>query len=517
VEGMFRPGTLFSGYDEFNIVPDTNIIIWFYVITPNTEHELIEDVIRDYQQRLSFVISKTDSSQTKILLTLSKRIVHNNFVDSDQTIIYSIEDYNKSLMSLSNAHPNIYVFNIDEFLTDLSLYDIIDWKFYYMAKMYFAPKHNISFRKWFDGKMNTINYVRKKCLVLDLDNTLWGGVLGEEGIGGVKLGGDYPGNAFKDFQQNIKESINKGVIVAICSKNNENDVKEMISRHPEMVLNEKDFLLIKSNWTDKAQNIVDIANELNIGLDSFVFIDDNPRERERVKSELPMIEVPEFPSEPYMLYDFFKMVYSQYFQIYKLTTEDKRKKDQYFENFKREKLKVTLSSMDDYISALDIELSFFKNMNLSRVSQMTQKTNQFNLTTRRYTESDLNRFVEQSDEVYSIGVKDKFGDSGITGAAIITIDKANQVATIDSFLVSCRILGRGIENVFLNLVLNSLYMQGLRNINACYLKTKKNEQTVNFYENNGFTIEEKTENSKSYKLTVNGVIEINKSYRIIKI
>ncbi len=514
IENLFNQNTQFSGYDEFNKIPADKIIVWFYVLSPNIKYSLICNALTDYTQRLNYVLSKVGAYQTKILFTISKRRFHTIYVDSDNKVQNSIEIYNKSLIELADSVQNTFVFDIDNFLDNYPINEIIDWKYYYMAKMFFSPQLSLPFKAWFNSKLSTISHVRKKCLILDLDNTLWGGILGEEGIDGIKLGGDYPGNAFKDFQQNIRETLDKGVILAICSKNNESDVNEMFETHPEILLKKDDFLIIKANWTDKAQNIIEIAKEINIGLDSLVFVDDNPRERERVKSELPMVEVPEFPEEPYWLYDFFKQVYSQYFQTYKLTNEDVRKKDQYIENFKREQLKVTLGSLDDYIKELDIELSFYTNKNLTRVSQMTQKTNQFNLTTKRYTEAEIYELVKQNALVFSVGVKDKFGDSGITGAAIVTFE-SEKVAFIDSFLLSCRILGKDIENIFLDLIKNELNKIGVSRLNANYIKTKKNGQTEDFFERNGFTLEDVTEFTKKYHFMIKKIKEINMNYKIV--
>lgn len=175
----------------------------------------------------------------------------------------------------------------------------------------------------------------KKCLVLDLDNTLWGGVLGEDGVEGIQLGNIYPGLAFYDFQKGLLELYKSGVILAVCSKNNESDVLECWTKHPSILINKKHLSSYRINWVDKPTNIRAIADELNIGLDSIVFIDDNPVERERVKFELPMVSVPDFPEQPYLLPDFLKSVHFQYFQIYQLTDEDQKKTEQYKTNVKR--------------------------------------------------------------------------------------------------------------------------------------------------------------------------------------
>jgi len=308
---------------------------------------------------------------------------------------------------------------------------------------------------------------------------------------------------------------NAGVMLAVCSKNNIEDVQEMWAKHPENILTENDFVCIKSNWDDKAKNISEIAQELNIGLDSFVFIDDNPRERERVKLELPMIEVPEFPDQPFELFDFFTKIYSNFFQIHRLTKEDSKKTKQYKENTLRNQLKTSIGSIEEYIKNLNIELSIFENSNVSRVAQMTQKTNQFNLTTKRYSEAEINDYIENGHFIYSLGVKDKFGDNGITGAAIVLVNKENKCADIDSYLLSCRILGKNIENVFLKYILNHLYDQGITTIKSKYISTKKNSQTISFYNDNGFEIVDESKGEISYICALKTKFKIDNKFRIV--
>ena len=517
VEGLFNPEVMYSGYDEFTFIPNNKFLIWLYFIPIGTETNKIRELVDDYINRIEFVVNQMSDSQTLFIFTLSTRFVQFKFENANHSLEDASEFYRKEISKLSERHRRVKNINIDDFFNRFSTSDLIDWKFYYMSKMIVKPQIALQFKKWFHKKLDAINYKRKKCLVLDLDNTLWGGVLGEDGIDGVKLGGDYPGNAFRDFQANIKMAANAGVMLAVCSKNNIEDVKEMWAKHPENILTENDFVCIKSNWDDKAKNIAEIAKELNIGLDSFVFIDDNPRERERVKTELPLVEVPEFPDQPFELFDFFTKIYSNFFQIHKLTNEDSKKTKQYKENTLRNQLKKSISSIDEYIKNLNIELSIFINSNVSRVAQMTQKTNQFNLTTKRSSEAEINDFIENGYFIYSLGVKDKFGDNGITGAAIVLVDRQNKCAEIDSYLLSCRILGKNIENIFLKYILNHLHDEGIINVTANYYSTKKNIQTISFYNDNGFEIVKESKVEKSYICSLNKMQEIDEKFKIVNL
>ena len=337
--------------------------------------------------------------------------------------------------------------------------------------------------------------------MLDLDNTLWGGVLGEDGVDGIQIGNTYPGNAFLFFQQAILELKKQGVLLTVCSKNNEDDVFDLWNKHSDILLKKKDFVICKINWNDKAANILEISKELNIGLDSIVFVDDNPTERELVKKSLPELTVPDFPQEPYLLPQFYNEILTDFFSVHSLTEEDLNKSTQYIDNFSRKKFKNNFNDINKFISELEIVLSIeeVNDSNISRFAQMTQKTNQFNLTTKRYTDSDINSFRENS-LIYGLRVKDKFGDNGITALAIISIEDNN--AYIDSFLLSCRILGKRIEFEFMKYILLKLKKMGLKKVYAKYIKTNKNIQTINFYDKLDFKISLSSNELKEYFLNL---------------
>jgi FkbH-like protein len=373
------------------------------------------------------------------------------------------------------------------------------------------PRLAIPFQQWFENQIRTIELKRKKCLVLDLDNTLWGGILGEDGMSGIALGGDYPGKAYKMFQQQILDLSRQGIILAICSKNNLEDVRQLWMTHPDVVLKEEHFALLRINWNNKADNIREIAQELNIGLDSLVFIDDNPAEREIVKNYLPEVTVPDFPGQPYQLPLFFKELAAQYFSIYALTEEDKQKTEQYKANTQRSNEQRSFTNLEEYICNLKIELKIAEvnNLTLTRAAQMTQKTNQFNLTTHRYTDADLSEMLQNKHKIFTLSVSDKFGDSGITGLCIVQI--VDRDAYIDSLLLSCRILGKNIENAFLSFILKILQSKGIKKIAADYIPSAKNAQVIDFYEKNGFTVEKEDENRVKHYTTQLSEMEIKLS------
>ncbi|MBM4223160.1 MAG: hypothetical protein FJ161_05140, partial [Gammaproteobacteria bacterium] len=295
--------------------------------------------------------------------------------------------------------------------------------------------------------------------------------------------------------------------------NNESDVLEYWEKHPAQVLKQNHIAAYRINWQDKATNIRELAEELNIGLDSMVFIDDNPAERERVKQELPMVSVPDFPTQPYLLPQFLKEIYQEYFQIYQLTAEDRKKTDQYIANAERKVFSQTFKNADEYLASLSMQLKVYigDEYSIPRIAQMTQKTNQFNLTTPRLTEQDVWNYVNSGAIVNCLGVRDRFGDNGITVASIISIQDSK--ASIEAFLLSCRILGRDIEKAYLFYLINELQTRGVKIVNAHYIPTAKNKQTENFYENCGFRCISDEKDKKRYQLEPKSKIVIKPYYK----
>ena len=260
---------------------------------------------------------------------------------------------------------------------------------------------------------------------------------------------------------------------------------------------------------------MELADELNIGLDSMVFIDDNPTEREWVRQMLPMVEVPDFPHKPYNLIPFYVNVVSQYFRIYSVTEEDSHKAEQYRANALRDTEKSKFDNYDDYLRSLDIKIDIASanDFNIQRIAQMTQKTNQFNLTTRRYTEVDIQKMLANGWLVYCMDVKDRFGDNGITGAVILKPFDDIKIE-IDSLLLSCRVLGKGIEFAFLNYILNLLKNSGYNWVYSTYIPTAKNSQVADFYDKLDFKVMECNDNIKKYQIELNKKLSISDIYTI---
>lgn len=480
IERFFPKDYIFSGYDDVSVIPDADSYVWFYQAPIKFDNKILADEIDSFSSKFEYIVSKIGSDKLIVAFTM-ELLYHIDYIDNDWNLKFAIERYNNTLVSIANIHKNVKIIDINDFTKDYQSAELFDWKFYFLSQMGLNPRLSSQFMIWWQKKLSSISLKRKKCLILDLDNTLWGGVLGEDGIDGIKIGGDYPGKAFLYWQEALLELSKKGIILAICTKNNENDVKELWNKNPFMVLKKEHFSSLRINWNDKASNIREIAVELNIGLDSMVFVDDNPTERELIKQELPMVCVPDFPAQPYDLMTFYRYLVDEYFRVYALTDEDLNKTEQYKANANRVQAQKTFTDMESFLKSLEIKLKIEEanEHTISRISQMTQKTNQFNLTSHRYTESDISTMLNSGAKMWTLSVSDKFGDNGITGLIII---KDN---IIDTFLMSCRVLGKDIEYAFLKYVLSQC---GLNEIEAKYIPTEKNVQVKDFYEKLEFNL-----------------------------
>jgi FkbH-like protein len=330
-----------------------------------------------------------------------------------------------------------------------------------------------------------------KCLVLDLDNTVWGGVIGDDGMEGIELGQGSPlGEAYVAFQDYARELGRRGVILAVCSKNDEANALEPFEKHPEMVLRRGDIASFVANWSDKAANIRAIAEELNIGLESLVFIDDNPFERNLVRQELPMVAVPEVSDDP-TAYPV-ALADAGYFESLAVTDEDRARTNQYHGNKARDALKASATDLPAYLRGLEMELIAkpFDRVGLQRIVQLINKSNQFNLTTRRYTDEDVIAVMADPDAFgLQLRLLDRFGDNGVI-AIIIGRLQPNKDLLIDTWLMSCRVLGRQVEPTTLNLIARRAATLGARRLVGEYIPTKKNGMVKDHYAKLGFTVME---------------------------
>lgn len=341
-----------------------------------------------------------------------------------------------------------------------------------------------------------------KVAVLDLDNTLWGGVVGDDGVEGIKLGeGTGEGEAFKAFQQHLKQLKRLGVLLAVCSKNDEAIALDAIDRHPEMVLRREDFVSIKANWNPKSGNIRAIAKELDLGLDSFVFIDDNPAEREEVRRALPQVFVPELGEEPA---DYGAILAAgRYFEKTGVTDEDGRRTEAYRTRAQAAASLGEATDLSSYLESLEMRgvVRPFEPISMERITQLTNKTNQFNLTTRRVVQSEMEEFAESDSWItLSMRLRDRFGDHGLISVFFGEIEDAR--LTIEGWLMSCRVLKRGVEQALFQKVLDEARRRGVEEIIGVYKPTERNALVRDMYPNLGFEKLSESESEVRWRIRV---------------
>ena len=380
--------------------------------------------------------------------------------------------------------------DLDEVLLQVGRTNFFDLRLWYSARFPFTPEAGREIARRIVALGTVIKRPKAKVIVLDADNTLWGGVVGEDGIDGIALGPDYPGNTFMAFQRRLLDFQQRGFILALCSKNNPSDLDQVLKEHPHQLLQDKHFAARRVNWLPKPDNLVSLAEELNLGLDSFIFVDDSDHECAAVRQQLPQVEVVQTPARPIDIPTCLESVAR--LEVLSLTAEDLVKTEMYAQERRRRESKEQVSSsgvgVDEYLTSLKMkmEVNFNNAAHLARLSQLTQKTNQFNLTTRRYSEHQMQEFILDRDcLVADFSLADVFGHSGIAGLAIVRFSDKRQ-AELDTFLMSCRVIGREAESAFLHCLLRHLAEQGLTTVLADHLPTAKNELVKNFLPDQGF-------------------------------
>ena len=324
-----------------------------------------------------------------------------------------------------------------------------------------------------------------KVLAVDLDNTLWGGVLGEAGLESIQIGPEYPGAFYRLLQRAILDLYRRGILLAVCSKNDLDEAMAALQNHPGMLLRPEHFAAFRINWQDKAQNLREIASELNVGTDAIAFLDDNPIERERIRSEMPEVQVIPLPGRAQ---DFAQALRDcPFFERVTLSVEDRKLTTLYHEQQQRSDLARSSGSLEEFFRSLDQEvaIALVTPDTLRRVAQLTQKTNQYNVTTRRYTEQQIEDLASRPGwSVYAVQVKDRFGDNGIVGALIVRLD-AN-ICEIDTFLLSCRVIGRTIETAMLGFLAETSRAAGAAYLQGWFFPTKKNSPARDLYSSHRF-------------------------------
>ena len=481
----------------------------YYSIDSYNEVQL-KEFTENKKAEIDLVIDNLKNTPLVLFNEFSSSPFTNNYPENSNYDIL-MNDLNCYLRSQITS--NIKLININKIYIENSIEDSIDFRYFYSSKAFYTTSFFRSYAELVKPFILSVVGKSKKVLIFDCDNTLWNGILGEDGFENLEMSSSSKKGVYFNEVQKIAISLNKkGVLLGLCSKNNEIDVQNVIDKHPDFLISNNIIIIKKINWLDKASNIREISEELNVGLDSIVFVDDSPFEVEYVKSQLPQVTVIQVPK---ILSDYPKIINkaSQLFYNISFSKEDVSKTEMYQQNINRKSLEKKFKNIDDFLTSLEIKVNVIENdfSNIPRISQLTQKTNQFNLTTHRYTENEINGFMLSNEYlVYSFEVSDKFGDNGITGLSILKINDKDCI--IDTFLMSCRIIGRKIELAFVNLLIENLKEKGFTSARASYIKSQKNKQVKDFYLNFNFK-ETSVEDQKTYyKLDINNFKSNNIKY-----
>ena len=491
---------------------DADIIVVFQSTHKLGEHHSLlttEQQASVADERLSFVASICENPALA-----DKKIIYFNYSEIDDTVFgsyankvtsslsYQVRKLNYELMNLSQQYPNLFICDL------AALQNKFGRDFMFAPNVYVSTEMILSVDALpyvASRVMDIVCSVKgqfKKCLILDLDNTVWGGVIGDDGLEGIQLGhGLGIGKAFTEFQMWVKKLKQRGIIICVASKNNEETAKEPFEKHPDMVLKLDDIAVFQANWETKVDNIRTIQSILNIGFDSMVFLDDNPFERNIVRENIKGITVPELPEDPG---EYLEYLYSlNLFETASYSNADKDRTKQYQVEAKRVSLSKTFTNEADFLKSLNMvsTVSGFTKFNTPRVAQLSQRSNQFNLRTIRYTEADITALAENPDVIdLSFTLEDKFGDNGLI-AVIIMKKLDSDTLFVDTWFMSCRVLKRGMENFTLNTMVERAKASGFKKIIGEYLPTPKNKMVENHYMGLGFSKMENSETAR-YELDV---------------
>lgn len=476
---------------------DAEFIVIFQSTHKLAEHHSmlsVEEQVTLADERINFLASVCENPALA-----GKKIIYFNYPEIEDTVFgsyankvevsftYQIRKLNYELMRLSQHYPDLFICDIAALQNKLGRDKFFDTSMYTNSEMVLS----LDILPYVASRlMDIVCAVKgkfKKCLILDLDNTIWGGVIGDDGLEGIQLGhGLGIGKVYTELQMWVKKLKQRGIIICVASKNNEDTAKEPFEKHPDMVLKLDDIAVFQANWETKVDNIRTIQSILNIGFDSMVFLDDNPFERNMVRENIPGITVPELPEYPE---DYLEYLYSlNLFETASYSNLDKDRTKQYQVEAQRVSLSKTFANEADFLKSLNMVsvVSGFTKFNTPRVAQLSQRSNQFNLRTVRYTDADIEALANDPNVIdLSFTLEDKFGDNGLIAVVIMKpIDK--ETLFVDTWFMSCRVLKRGMENFTLNTMVEKAKATGYKRIVGEYLPTPKNKMVENHYTGLGF-------------------------------
>jgi FkbH-like protein len=478
-----RPTVAILAVQSRDVAPD--LFHDFARLSREQVRAAIDRVTRDYGHWVETIRSRSESSIVIHNLETPATPL-NGILDAQQGEgqTAAFREINHALAALPGMFPGVYVLDYDGLTArhgKSSWFDAQNWAATRLPISVQCLPHMVA--EWLRF-LHPLTGKLCKAIAVDLDNTLWGGVIGEDGMSGIALGAEYPGVAFQTLQRVLLDLAQRGILLAVCSKNNPADALEALEKHPGMLLRPAHFAALRMNWNDKAANLREIAQELNIGIDAIAFLDDNPVEREWVRGQLPEVTVIDLPPDPMNYASALRE--APVFERLSVSAEDRERNRYYSDQRLRSELERSASSVEEFCQSLDMSLQIAPvgPQSLTRAAQLTQKTNQFNVTTRRYSEPQITAMADAGSRIFTVGVTDRFGDNGIVGLAIIV--PAGDTCRIDTFLLSCRVIGRGVETAMLSFLACQARAAGATRLAGEFIPTKKNAPARDFYANHGF-------------------------------
>lgn len=460
----------------------------FYAVKQEEKEHLPENYVNELTSYLEILTEKQCEVIVNTLAMPLERFFGNYSANTLYSLYGSILEVNKLIRQCVKKMAGCHLNDIKFIAAHIGINHWYDEKLWTHSKYMCAPKY---FPRIAESVANIISAKKgkiTKCIVLDLDNTLWGGVIGDDGVQGVEIGKLGVGEAYGQFQKYLLELKNRGYILAVCSKNEHENAILPFKEHPNMKLKEEDFAVFVANWNNKGSNIKHIAKVLNIGLDSMVFIDDSPFERNQVREMVPEVIVPEMPEDPSEFVPFLESL--GLFEAVAFSPDDRKRAGMYREQAQRAKEELRFENIDDYLKSLDMKIcvSRFDEFNLPRIAQLLQRSNQFNLRTKRYSEQNCKEFMKNKERYFPlyIKLKDKFGDYGLI--SVICTEQNHDTLEILEYVMSCRVLNRGVEQFAMNQLVEYCKNNGLTKIKGEYIPTKKNKMVREFYKQFGFEL-----------------------------
>ena len=498
---FFNPDVIFLLFDEHLIldyIPNSDL-------TVTSVKKAAEDTDSFVKRTIQSICQKSDALIVINTIPLTEQLL-NIFVDyrSKSKISLYFSEINQDILKESINNKQVISIDSNSILQNNKVEQLRDERFSLYANMHFHESYLYQFANELTKIICAKMGLTKKCLVLDLDNTLWGGIIGDDGIEGIELGGVYEGRAFQKFQQNIKQLKKQGVLLAINSKNELSNVTEAFLNHPEMQLTLDDFVCVKANWQPKNKNIQEIAQELNLSTDSFVFVDDNQAECALIKKYHPEIETISLSNDP--SYYTSELLSTGLFNKLDLTEEDLIRTDDYHAEEKRKNFSNSFENIEEYLFDLGIKLRIFipTPTDILRISQITLRTNQFNLTGQKYSTQEIERLLKNDDWfIFGVETEDRFGKNGIVGA--IFLENVSKSLYIRNFLLSCRVFSREIESAILIELLNFAKLNSFNSVFSEYIQTKKNVIVQDFYPKHGFLEETMSKEGKIFQHSLNKI------------